>query len=205
MFSSKLFGFALVLSAALATEGAVLPRVDGTLNITTSITPSTQNSTFASGTPTPSVTTSHTIATTNVTSTNITLTSTTSTPIPRPTTNTTVTARAVSCDGIQNWQTNLAYTAGDKVIFNGHLFTATQWSYNSQPGTSGAWTDNGDCTQPISNKANCSGVSAWQMSQAYATGSKVTFNGHLWVAVQWTSSNTPGDTSGTWKDLGVCA
>ncbi|KAH7886458.1 hypothetical protein F5I97DRAFT_1808538, partial [Phlebopus sp. FC_14] len=52
---------------------------------------------------------------------------------------------------------------------------------------------------------DCTGVPAWQKSHAYPAGSKVVFNGHLWVAVQWTTSNTPGDTSGTWKDLGVCA
>ncbi|KAH7886423.1 hypothetical protein F5I97DRAFT_1880278 [Phlebopus sp. FC_14] len=59
--------------------------------------------------------------------------------------------------------------------------------------------------QLIDNKVDCTGVSAWQKSQAYPRGSKVVFNGYLWVAVQWTTSNTPGDTSATWKGLGVCA
>ncbi|KAH7884941.1 hypothetical protein F5I97DRAFT_1810790 [Phlebopus sp. FC_14] len=98
------------------------------------------------------------------------------------------------------------YNAGDKVVFNNRLLTAKHWSFNSPPGSSSAeaWTDNGECTQPINNKVDCAGVPDWQKSQAYPAGSKVVFGGHLWVAVQWTTSNTPGDTSGTWKDLGVC-
>ncbi|OAX38474.1 hypothetical protein K503DRAFT_691493, partial [Rhizopogon vinicolor AM-OR11-026] len=52
--------------------------------------------------------------------------------------------------------------------------------------------------------ANCAGVNPWNKSTAYPRGSQVTFNSHLWVSVQWTSSNSPGDTSGTWKDMGAC-
>ncbi|KIJ15317.1 carbohydrate-binding module family 5 protein [Paxillus involutus ATCC 200175] len=111
-----------------------------------------------------------------------------------------------NCDGVQPWQANLAYVAGNNVVFNGKLYTANQWSYNNSPATSaGEWTLDCDCSIPIGNKADCTGVAAWQKSQAYSAGSKVVYNGHLWVAVQWTSSNVPGDTSGTWKDLGVCA
>ncbi|KAI9568710.1 hypothetical protein HD554DRAFT_2021700, partial [Boletus coccyginus] len=52
---------------------------------------------------------------------------------------------------------------------------------------------------------NCKGVAGWQSAVAYTSGDRVTFNGHLWSAVQWTQSNAPGDTSGSWKDLGACA
>ncbi|KAH7885653.1 hypothetical protein F5I97DRAFT_1929056 [Phlebopus sp. FC_14] len=158
---------------------------------TSTVTPPTTSSTPCSTTPTPSC--AHGCQSTTPQPPH----SSTGPQAPNPGT--------VSCDGVQPWQSNLAYTAGDKVIFNGRLFTANQWSFNSQPGSSDAWTDSGECAQPINNKVNCSGVPAWQKSQAYPAGSKVVFNGHLWVAVQWTTSNTPGDTSGTWKDLGVCA
>ncbi|KAF8837428.1 hypothetical protein BDN67DRAFT_1013900 [Paxillus ammoniavirescens] len=110
-----------------------------------------------------------------------------------------------NCNGVQLWQENLAYVAGNKVIFNGILYTANQWSYNNSPASSaGEWTLDGDCSRPIDNKVDCSGVAAWQKSQAYTSGSKVVYNGHLWVAVQWTTSNVPGDASGTWKDQGAC-
>ncbi|KAF9228063.1 hypothetical protein BS17DRAFT_772951 [Gyrodon lividus] len=113
--------------------------------------------------------------------------------------------RAINCNGVQPWQGNLAYSAGNTVIFNGKLYTANQWTYNNSPGTNpGQWTSNGDCAQPVNNKADCNGVATWQQSKAYSGGDKVVYNGHLWVAQQWTSSNTPGDLSGTWKDAGVC-
>ncbi|KIK80049.1 carbohydrate-binding module family 5 protein [Paxillus rubicundulus Ve08.2h10] len=119
----------------------------------------------------------------------------------------TVAKRAtVTCDGYQLWQANLAYSAGNKVIFNGKLYTANQWTYNNSPGTNpGQWTVEGDCAQPVNNKANCNGVTAWQQSKAYTAGNQVVYVNHLWVANQWTQSNTPGDFSGTWRDAGVCA
>ncbi|KAG1815143.1 uncharacterized protein BJ212DRAFT_258534 [Suillus subaureus] len=95
--------------------------------------------------------------------------------------------------------------AGAQVIFNNQLWTANQWSYNNNPeSAAGAWTVNGFCSQPISNKVDCTAIPAWNQPTAYPGGSKVTFNGHLWISTQWTQSNKPGDTSGTWKDLGAC-
>ncbi|KAG2352990.1 hypothetical protein BDR07DRAFT_1311679, partial [Suillus spraguei] len=51
---------------------------------------------------------------------------------------------------------------------------------------------------------DCTGVPAWNQFTAYSGGSKVIYNGHLWISTQWTESNKPGDASGTWKDLGAC-
>ncbi|KAG1729683.1 hypothetical protein EDB19DRAFT_108798 [Suillus lakei] len=114
-------------------------------------------------------------------------------------------AASVPCNGVQPWQVNLAYSAGAQVIFNNQLWTAKQWSYNNNPESAAAeWTLNGVCNQPISNKVDCTGIPAWSQPIAYSGGSKVTFNGHLWISTQWTQSNKPGDTSGTWKDLGAC-
>ncbi|KAG0707920.1 hypothetical protein DFH29DRAFT_1065965 [Suillus ampliporus] len=114
-------------------------------------------------------------------------------------------ANSVSCDSFQPWQVNLAYTGGSQVIFNNQLWTAKQWSYNNSPESAAAeWSLNGVCNQPISNKVDCTGIPAWNQSTAYSGGAKVTFNDHLWISTQWTSSNKPGDASGTWKDLGAC-
>ncbi|KAG0707922.1 hypothetical protein DFH29DRAFT_994552 [Suillus ampliporus] len=116
------------------------------------------------------------------------------------------TAAQVSCNGFQPWQVNLAYNGGSQVIFNNQLWTAKQWSYNNNPESSATeWTQNGVCNQPISNKVDCTGIPAWSQGTSYSGGAKVTFNGHLWISTQWTSSNKPGDTSGTWKHLGACA
>ncbi|KIJ18163.1 carbohydrate-binding module family 5 protein [Paxillus involutus ATCC 200175] len=128
------------------------------------------------------------------------------TPYTDPTSPTVAKRATVTCDGYQLWQANLAYSAGNNVIFNGELYTANQWTYNNSPGTNpGQWTADGNCAQPVNNKANCNGIAAWQQSKAYTGGNEVVYVNHLWVANQWTESNTPGDFSGTWRDAGVCA
>ncbi|KAG1741496.1 uncharacterized protein EDB91DRAFT_1336322 [Suillus paluster] len=115
------------------------------------------------------------------------------------------TAAQVSCDGFQPWQANLAYNGGSSVIFNNQLWTAKEWSYNNNPESSAAqWTQKGCCIQPISNKAVCTDIPTWGKGTNYSGGAKVTYNGHLWISTQSTQSNSPGDTSGTWKDLGAC-
>ncbi|KAG2058164.1 hypothetical protein BDR06DRAFT_994478 [Suillus hirtellus] len=180
------------------------------------VTPTTSTTPTTSITPPPSTTSSH--PTTIVTSPPATIPSSIPiTPATSPTPATSVNPSAqpsrvpspsvlsVTCNGIQPWQVNLAYSAGAQVIFNNQLWTANQWNYNSNPqSAAAAWTLNGFCTQPISNKVDCTGIPGWVQSTAYNGGSKVTFNGQLWIATQWTQSNSPGDASGTWKDLGVC-
>ncbi|KAG1900314.1 uncharacterized protein F5891DRAFT_1188630 [Suillus fuscotomentosus] len=180
---------------------------------TTSTTPTSTPTT--SITPPPSTTSSHptTIVTPPATiPSSIPITPTTSStpttsvnPAAQPSKASSPSVLSVTCNGIQPWQVNLAYSAGAQVIFNNQLWTANQWSYNNNPqSAAAAWTLNGFCTQPISNKVDCTGIPGWVKSTAYNGGSKVTFNGQLWIATQWTESNSPGDASGTWKDLGVC-
>jgi len=134
------------------------------------------------------------------------------------------TKRAVSCDAQQPWQVNLAvsvtlhivvfrsrhwqYTAGQQVTFDNSLWTANQWSYNSPPGNpAAAWNLVDVCitVPPPVPTVNCTGISSWDAATAYVGGSEVTYNGHLWSAVQWTYSNSPGDASGSWRDAGACA
>src|SRR6185312_13903977 len=44
------------------------------------------------------------------------------------------------------WSSTTAYSAGAKVSYGGHNWTANQWNYNEVPGgASGAWNDNGAC------------------------------------------------------------
>ncbi|KAG1729684.1 hypothetical protein EDB19DRAFT_1832295 [Suillus lakei] len=115
------------------------------------------------------------------------------------------TAAQVSCNGYQPWQANLAYNGSSSVIYNNQLWTAKQWSYNNGPESSAAeWTQVGCCIEPISNKANCTSIPYWTSGTAYSGGAKAIYNSHLWISTQWTQNNKPGDTSGTWKDLGAC-
>ncbi|KIK94207.1 carbohydrate-binding module family 5 protein [Paxillus rubicundulus Ve08.2h10] len=183
-----------------STQSTYSSTASATSIYTTSSTPSTTQSTYSTQ---PTYTTPTTPQTTPIA---YPTTTDHSTAYPQPPSGSNPPPFQFNCDGVQRWQENLAYVAGNKVIFDGKLYTAKQWSYNNSPASSaGEWSLDSDCTRPISNKANCSGVAAWQKSQAYTSGSKVIYNGHLWLAVQWTTSNVPGDTSGTWKDQGACA
>ncbi|KAG2138511.1 hypothetical protein DEU56DRAFT_336703 [Suillus clintonianus] len=111
----------------------------------------------------------------------------------------------VSCNGYQPWQHDLAYKGGSSVIHNSQLWTAKYWNYNNGPGTpADQWYQQGCCLEPIYNKAYCEYTSPWSKTTGYSKGSQVTDDKHLWMSVQWTQSNKPGDTSGTWRDLGVC-
>ncbi|KAG0210289.1 hypothetical protein BGX28_009445 [Mortierella sp. GBA30] len=53
---------------------------------------------------------------------------------------------------------------------------------------------------------NCAGVPAWDSTAAYSkTGTKVTYNRHLWTNQWWTKGEAPsGDAWSVWKDEGVC-
>ncbi|KAF9206198.1 hypothetical protein BGZ49_002847 [Haplosporangium sp. Z 27] len=51
----------------------------------------------------------------------------------------------------------------------------------------------------------CSGVAAWNSATVYAnSGSKVTYNGHVYTNQWWTQNETPGTANGPWKDGGAC-
>ncbi|KAF9787429.1 glycoside hydrolase [Thelephora terrestris] len=65
--------------------------------------------------------------------------STTISPVPTP-------VPTVSCVGVSAWVTDIPYVGGNQVVYNGHLWTAKWWSYDSVPGGSaGDWTDDGPC------------------------------------------------------------
>ncbi|KAF9648707.1 glycoside hydrolase [Thelephora ganbajun] len=55
-----------------------------------------------------------------------------------------------SCAGVSAWVNNVAYVGGSRVVYNGHLWTAKWWTYNSIPGgPAGEWTDNGACASGL--------------------------------------------------------
>ncbi|KAF8516863.1 glycoside hydrolase superfamily [Gautieria morchelliformis] len=67
---------------------------------------------------------------------------------PPPTTSTP--ASSGSCAGVAAWSSAIAYTAGQQVVYNGHLWTAKWWTQADAPGgAAGDWTDDGACTTPV--------------------------------------------------------
>ncbi|KAF8836671.1 hypothetical protein BDN67DRAFT_983765 [Paxillus ammoniavirescens] len=208
MIPSTFFTAAVAFSSFLAVNAVALRRdsavTDRTSTNTATYTP-TPSYTPTTYTPTSSYTPTTYYSATPYTESTYHPSSSPTYETCTPTTPAVVKRGTVPCDGYQPWQANQAYSAGNKAIFNGKLYTANQWTYNNSPGTNpDQWTAEGDCAQPVNNKADCNGVAAWQQSKAYTGGNKVVYVNHLWSANQWTQSNTPGDFSGTWKDAGAC-
>jgi chitinase len=62
------------------------------------------------------------------------------------TTTTTTSGNGGGCAGVAAWNSATAYTGGQKVSYNGHVWTAKWWTQNETPGSSsGVWTDGGAC------------------------------------------------------------
>ncbi|KAI5124432.1 hypothetical protein M0805_008316 [Coniferiporia weirii] len=63
------------------------------------------------------------------------------------TSSTSTTPASGSCSGVAAWSSGVAYTAGEKVVSGGHLWTANWWTEGDVPSsTVGDWTDDGACT-----------------------------------------------------------
>ncbi|KAH7906588.1 hypothetical protein BJ138DRAFT_618259 [Hygrophoropsis aurantiaca] len=116
------------------------------------------------------------------------------------------TGQVVNCDNVLDWKPNTQYTAGDQTVFSSEWWTAKQWSYNNPPNDAAMeWTLIGSCIVPRPLvSVSCQGIPAWNKQAQYNRGSQVTYNGHLWYAPNWVSSNVPGDKSGSWVDEGAC-
>jgi chitinase len=74
---------------------------------------------------------------------------TTTTPTKSTTafTSTTSLASNGNCAGIATWVSTVAYVGGSQVIFEGDLWTSTEWSDDEIPGgAAGVWISNGPCS-----------------------------------------------------------
>ena len=66
-------------------------------------------------------------------------------PAPTPTPTTGGGGGSGSCTA-PAWASNVSYTSGNVVSYDGHQWTASQWNYDEVPGgPSGAWNDDGAC------------------------------------------------------------
>ncbi|KAI0045075.1 carbohydrate-binding module family 5 protein [Auriscalpium vulgare] len=127
--------FAAAVKAGIAGGNASPPPTSSKPSHTTA------TSTVPQGSSTSSTSSKHhhTTATTTVSSS-----SSTSQTSSSPTTTTTTATSA--CGDVAPWVSNAAYVAGNQVKYNGHVWTAKQWSEAGVPGgASGDWTDDGPC------------------------------------------------------------
>ncbi|KAJ7670935.1 glycoside hydrolase [Mycena polygramma] len=71
--------------------------------------------------------------------------------------------------------------------------TSTATSMASTSTASSAWTT-----------GSCANGAEWESGVAYGGGINKTYNGHLWTALYWSDSDTPGGSAGLWTDNGAC-
>ena len=84
-------------------------------------------------------------------------------------------ASAADCDGIDQWQSNVAYTGGDTVVYEGALWEAEWWTQANSPDESDAvWTKLGECEDGDENTPPTASFTV-SMS-APAPGDDVTFD-----------------------------
>lgn len=94
--------------------------------------------------------------------------------------------------GEPEWSADEAYTAGDRVTYEGALFEATWWTRGQEPGDSpySSW-------QEISQTPD--GMVIWTPSRIFTAGDVVVHEGQEYTAKWWTRNQEPGDPHGPWE------
>ncbi|KAI0777587.1 glycosyl hydrolases family 18-domain-containing protein [Trametes elegans] len=123
-----------------------------TTSTSTRASTTTTSTSIRTSTSTTSTRASSTTARTSTIPTSSVRTSTTqsSTSVSRTSTSSSVAPTSTSgsslCANVSPWRSGTTYVGGNKVTYNGHLYTAKWWSYNDTPGgPAGVWADNGSC------------------------------------------------------------
>ncbi|PAJ75528.1 hypothetical protein CJF42_04200 [Pseudoalteromonas sp. NBT06-2] len=89
------------------------------------------------------------------------------------------------------WSSTKAYSAGDKVLFEGKVYEAKWWNKNEKPNNSNAWK----LAAPTDG-----GVAVWNAQNDYAGGTIVSHNTIQYKAKWWTQGEEPG-VNPVWKKL----
>ncbi|KAJ3565156.1 hypothetical protein NP233_g7822 [Leucocoprinus birnbaumii] len=116
---------------------------------------------------------------------------------------TTTTPASGSCAGVAAWQSNIAYTAGQQVVYNGHLWSAKWWSQADVPGGSaGDWTDLGACTSlahvaTVAQVQSAKSTSKVSSSKVASTASKASAAASSAKVVESAAASIPAKRSKT--------
>ncbi|KAK9687388.1 Chitinase 2, partial [Basidiobolus ranarum] len=142
---------------------------------------------------------------------------TSSTPSPATSSTPNPTPDAGICTDIPQWNSGIAYTGNQQVIYNGSLWKAKWWTLNNEPGNNPeqVWAEVGPCDgptttvnptpNPTSEGGICNDIPKWNSGIAYTGNQQVTYNGFLWRAKWWTLNNEPGNNhEDVWYKVGAC-
>ncbi|WP_103070075.1 glycosyl hydrolase family 18 protein [Aquimarina sediminis] len=106
------------------------------------------------------------------------------------------------CDGVEAWKADKTYaTAGQKVTYQGKLYTNKWWTKGETPGSSSVWEFVSDCSG--AGGTFC-GFDQWVSSIAYNGGDQVYHSTKIYKAKWWTEGETPGGSS-VWEFVSDCA
>ncbi|MFT5755824.1 MAG: putative carbohydrate-binding protein with CBM5 and CBM33 domain/chitodextrinase [Alteromonadaceae bacterium] len=94
-----------------------------------------------------------------------------------------VTIENVALPDYPNWDTNTAYSTGDKVNYQSKTYQAKWWNKNQQPDTSNAWQE----VEPGDGE-----IPKWHTQTAYPGGSDVIHLNNSYKAKWWTQGDEPG-------------
>jgi len=90
---------------------------------------------------------------------------------------------------IPAWDSNTAYSSGDKVSYQNKVYSAKWWNKNQTPDTSNAWQ---------LESSTDDGTAIWNAQHEYSTGAVVSYQNINYQAKWWTKGEQP-DVSDVWQ------
>ncbi|WP_335992189.1 discoidin domain-containing protein [Glycomyces sp. MUSA5-2] len=102
---------------------------------------------------------------------------------------------------VPDWDADTAYREGDRVFYDGRVFTAQWYASGQVPGESawGPWSEVGTRTLCGDTVA-----AAWTPTGIYEEGDEASIGGSLWRAQWWTRTQEPGTPYGPWELVSGC-
>nr|BFE56097.1 hypothetical protein GCM10020063_006230 [Dactylosporangium thailandense] len=91
------------------------------------------------------------------------------------------------------WAAGKVYVSGDRISYDGRVFTASWWTQNQKPGDpNGPW-------QELAMTED--GAALWTATRIFNSGDVVVYQGKRYRAAWWTRNQAPGDPNGPWKAI----
>jgi chitin-binding protein len=90
---------------------------------------------------------------------------------------------------IPPWDSNAAYSSGDKVSYQNKVYSAKWWNKNQTPNNSNAWQ---------LESSTDGGTAIWNAQHEYSQGAVVSYQGINYQAKWWTKGEQP-DVSDVWQ------
>ncbi|HEY3611800.1 MAG TPA: glycoside hydrolase, partial [Pseudonocardiaceae bacterium] len=122
----------------------------------------------------------------------------------------------VHCNGLAGTMMFSMYDLNDptNTLFNdvvNDLAGTTSSCTNPPPPTTGTnppptTTTTAPPTTTTAGSGGCTGLAAWNVNTSYVPNDVVSFGGHKWTSLYWSTGVTPGSPIAwnIWKDNGAC-